>query len=351
MAERGLDGKTLLVTGGCGFIGSNLIHHLLDRYPDCRIINLDKLTYAGNPENLRDIESDPRYTFVRGDIRDRETVGELMGGVQGVLHLAAETHVDRSILDAGEFVLTDVYGTFVLLEAARDSDLEFFLHVSTDEVYGSRDKGFFRETDPINPSSPYAASKAGADRLAHAYVVTYGLPVIIVRPSNNYGPFQYPEKFIPLFTTNALEDRALPLYGDGSNVRDWLFVGDHCRALDLVCRKGGLGEVYNIGANAEVPNLEVAKEIVALLGKPEGLIRLVEDRAGHDRRYALECRKIRDLGWAPKKSFPEGLKETVAWYRDCPEWWGRIKHSDGDFKDFQEKYYKNRFGSGSTGGK
>lgn len=342
MADRSLDGRTLLVTGGCGFIGSNLIHYLLERYPDCRIINLDKLTYAGNPENLRDIEHDPRYTFVHGDIRDRETVRKILPQARGVLHLAAETHVDRSILDAGEFVLTDVFGTFVLLEAAREADLDFFLHVSTDEVYGSRDEGFFREEDPIQPSSPYAASKAGADRLAHAYFVTYGLPVIIVRPSNNYGPFQYPEKFIPLFITNALEDQSLPLYGDGSNVRDWLYVEDHCRALDLVCRKGRPGEVFNIGANQEVPNLEVAREILRLLGKPEDLIRQVRDRAGHDRRYALDCRKIRELGWAPRKTFPEGLAETVAWYRNSPEWWGRIKHGDGDFQRFKNAYYKDR---------
>jgi len=342
MVDRSLSGKTLLVTGGCGFIGSNLIHYLLDRYPDLRIINLDKLTYAGNPENLRDVENDPRYTFVRGDIRDRETVEGLMSRVQGVLHLAAETHVDRSIVDAGEFVLTDVYGTFVLLEAVRGAELEFFLHVSTDEVYGSRDDGLFRKIDSINPSSPYAASKAGADRLAHAYVVTYGLPVIIVRPSNNYGPYQYPEKFIPLFTTNALEDRPLPLYGDGSNVRDWLFVGDHCRALDLVCRKGEPGEVYNIGANEEVRNIDVARRILTHLDKPEKLIRRVRDRAGHDRRYALDCGKIRELGWAPKKSFSQGLEETVTWYRDSPDWWGRIKHGDRDFKDFQDRYYKDR---------
>ena len=342
MAERSVAGKTVLVTGGAGFIGSNLIHFLLHTYPDCRIINLDKLTYAGNPDNLKGIEQDPRYEFVLGDIRDRDTVIPLFERADMVVHLAAETHVDRSIVDAGEFVLTDVYGSFVLFEALRRSRVEAFLHVSTDEVYGSRDEGFFSEGDPLNPSSPYAASKAGADRLGHSYVVTYGLPIIIIRPSNNYGPFQYPEKFIPLFVTNALEDKPLPLYGRGVNVRDWLHVEDHCRAIDLILRRGVLGEAYNVGANAEVQNIEVAERIVALLEKPKDLITFVQDRLGHDRRYALDCTKLHRLGWRPARRFAEGLEKTVAWYRDNPEWWHKIKHQSEEFKRFHESYYRGR---------
>lgn len=342
MAERNPDGQTFLITGGAGFIGSNLIHYLLRTYPDCRIINLDKLTYAGNLENLRDVEKDPRYEFVQGDIRDREAVIPLFERANMVVHLAAETHVDRSIVDAGEFVLTDVYGSFVLFEALRESDVSIFLHISTDEVYGSRDSGFFREEDPLNPSSPYAASKAGADRLAYSYVVTYGLPITILRPSNNYGPFQYPEKFIPLFATHALENKPLPLYGKGTNVRDWLFVEDHCRAMDLVLRRGRLGEVYNVGAQAEVPNLEVAERIVDILGKPRELITFVQDRLGHDLRYALDCSRIHELGWRPLQAFDQGLDLTVAWYRSHEDWWRRLKYQSEDFKKFHESYYKDR---------
>jgi len=339
---RSLDGKTLLITGGAGFIGSNLIHFMLKRFSHIKIINLDKLTYAGNLENLRDIENDPRYEFIHGDIRDNKLVEKLFRKVNGVIHLAAETHVDRSILDAGEFVLTDVYGSFVLFEALRRVDIDFFLHVSTDEVYGSRDEGFFTEDDPINPSSPYAASKAGADRLAHAYNVTYGLPILILRPSNNFGPYQYPEKFIPLFTTNALEDQALPLYGEGTNVRDWLYVEDHCWAIELVIRKGTTGEVYNVGANCEVQNIAVAYRILETLKKPRSLIKSVPDRLGHDRRYALDCRKIHALGWEPEHSFEEALSATVTWYRDHPEWWKAIKGKSKSFKSFYNEYYKNR---------
>ena len=299
---RSLDGKTILVTGGAGFIGSNFVRYLLGRHPTTRVINLDKLTYAGNLENLKDLERDPRYEFVRADIRDIEAIAGVMDRVQGVVHFAAETHVDRSILDAGEFVLTDVHGTWVLLEALRRAPwVEFFLHVSTDEVYGSRDKGFFRETDPLNPSSPYSASKVGADRMVNAYWVTYGVPVIIIRPSNNFGPYQYPEKFIPLFTTNALEGKGLPLYGKGENVRDWLFVEDCCRAVETLVLRGKPGEAYNAGANHEVKNIVVAERILALLGKPKSLIKFVPDRLGHDRRYAVDCVKIHSLGWKAGK--------------------------------------------------
>ena len=340
--ERRIEDQTLLVTGGAGFIGSNFIHYMLQHYPRCRLINLDKLTYAGNLDNLKDVEEDPRYEFIHGDIRDRELVRKIFKRVQGVVHFAAETHVDRSILDAGEFVLTDVFGTFVLLEALKNSDVEFFIHVSTDEVYGSREKGYFKEDDPLCPSSPYAASKAGADRLAYAYCVTYGLPVIILRPSNNFGPNQYPEKFIPLFVTNALEEKTLPLYGKGTNVRDWLYVEDNCHAIDLVMRKGKVGEAYNIGANNEVQNITVAERIVDLLGKPKNLIKLVPDRLGHDKRYALDCRKIRALGWKPETKFDEALSSTVRWYKENPDWWRKIKEKSKDFKAFYTKYYRHR---------
>lgn len=345
MAEvRAIENLALLVTGGAGFIGSNFIHFMLKHYSSCRIINLDKLTYAGNPDNLKNIEHDPRYKFIHGDIRDRELVRKIFKDVQGVIHFAAETHVDRSILDAGEFVLTDVYGSFVLLEALKDSgsDVEFFLHISTDEVYGSCDEGCFKEDDPLSPSSPYAASKAGADRLAYSYWVTYGLPIIILRPSNNFGPYQYPEKFIPLFVTNALEGKTLPLYGRGTNVRDWLYVEDNCRALDLVMRKGEIGEAYNIGANNEIQNITVAQRIVELLGKRESLIKFVPDRLGHDRRYALDCQKIRTLGWKSETGFDEALASTVVWYRENTAWWRKIKDKSKNFKDFYAKYYRNR---------
>jgi dTDP-glucose 4,6-dehydratase len=341
--KRRMDGKTLLVTGGAGFIGSNFIHFMLRRYPDTRIVNLDKLTYAGNLDNLADIACEVRHEFIHGDIRDKELVRGIFERVQGVVHFAAETHVDRSILDAGEFVLTDVFGTFVLLEALRRAPrVEFFLHVSTDEVYGSRDRGFFRESDSLNPSSPYAASKAGADRLTFAYHVTYGLPVMIVRPSNNYGPFQHPEKFIPLFVTNALEGKSLPLYGKGTNVRDWLFVEDNCRAIELVMLRGALGEVYNVGANDERRNVDVARRIVGILGKKRNLIKPVLDRQGHDRRYALNCAKIRSLGWAPETPFEKGLRQTISWYVENEPWWRRIKEKSADYRDFIERYYRER---------
>jgi dTDP-glucose 4,6-dehydratase len=340
---RTIEDRTLLVTGGAGFIGSNFIHYLLKHHLSSRIINLDKLTYAGNLDNLKDVEKDPRYEFIYGDIRDRKLVREIFERVQGVVHFAAETHVDRSILDAGEFILTDVYGSFVLFEALKAAPhVEFFLHISTDEVYGSRDKGYFKEDDPLSPSSPYAASKAGADRLAYAYTVTYSLPIIILRPSNNFGPYQYPEKFIPLFVTNALEDKSLPLYGKGTNVRDWLYVEDHCRAIELVIQRGRRGEVYNIGANKEVQNITIAERILALLGKPRNLIHFVPDRLGHDKRYALDCSKIRTLGWKPETEFEQALALTVRWYQENTDWWRKIKERSRDFKNFYEAYYRHR---------
>ncbi len=341
--ERQIDGKTLLVTGGAGFIGSNFIHYLLKKYPQAKVVNLDKLTYAGNLDNLRSVEKEPHYRFVKGDVRDQAVIRELYTKVQGVVHFAAETHVDRSILDAGEFVLTDVFGTFVLLDALKSAPhIEFFLHVSTDEVYGSRDEGFFAEGDALNPSSPYAASKAGADRLAYAYHITYGLPVIILRPSNNFGPYQYPEKFIPLFVTHALEGKALPLYGKGTNVRDWLYVEDNCRGVDLLMRRGKIGEAYNIGAGNEVRNIHVAEKICDLLGKSRSLIKFVPDRLGHDRRYALDCSRIRALGWTPTADFDEALASTVRWYRDNEEWWRKIIERSRSFQSFYNEYYKER---------
>lgn len=343
MTEHNFDGKTLLVTGGAGFIGSNFIRFLLGRHAGVRIINLDKLTYAGNLDNLRDVEADPRYEFVHGDIRDRDLVARLFPRVQGIVHFAAETHVDRSIIDAGEFVLTDVHGSFVLFETLKASPhVEFFVHISTDEVYGSRDEGFFRETDPVAPSSPYAASKAGADRLAYAYHVTYGLPIVILRPSNNFGPYQYPEKFIPLFVTNALEGKTLPLYGQGTNVRDWLYVGDNCRAIEIAALRGEAGEAYNVGAGNELRNIEVAGRICDLLGRPRDLIKLVPDRLGHDRRYAVDWGKMRGLGWAPETPFDAGLEATVRWYERNHPWWEAIKNRSRDFKAFYEQYYKDR---------
>jgi len=342
-ADRILDGKTILVTGGAGFIGSNFIRLMLARYPKARIVNLDALTYAGNLDNLLDVQCDPRYEFIQGDIRDKKLVAGVFEHVQAVFHFAAETHVDRSIVDAGEFVLTDVFGTFTLLEALRNAPhIEFFVHASTDEVYGSRDEGFFKETDSLNPSSPYAASKAGADRLAYAYHVTYGLPVIIVRPSNNYGPYQFPEKFIPLFATNAMEGKSLPLYGKGLNVRDWLFVEDNCLGIELAGRRGAFGEAYNIGANDEHKNIDVAKRIVKLVGKSRDLIKFVPDRLGHDRRYALNCRKLRALGWRTEVPFEAGLERTVKWYVENEAWWRKIKERSTEFKSFYETYYKDR---------
>ncbi len=329
----------ILVTGGAGFIGSNLVHYLLKNYKEIEITNLDKLTYAGNLENLKDLMDDKRHRFVKGDIRDRELVRELLKEKDIVIHLAAETHVDRSILYPEDFIYTDIVGTFVLLDEAKNSKIKIFLHVSTDEVYGSIEEGSFNEDSPLNPSSPYSASKAGADRLAYSYFKTFSVPVIILRPCNNYGPYQFPEKFIPLFITNALEEKELPLYGDGKNVRDWLFVLDCCRAIDFVLNHGKIGEVYNIGASQEVENIYVAKRILQLTGKPESLLKFVKDRPAHDRRYSLEWSKIRNLGWSPKIRIEEGLEITVDWYRENFSWWKKIKEESEEFRKFYKSYY------------
>jgi dTDP-glucose 4,6-dehydratase len=333
----------VLVTGGAGFIGSNFVRYALAAHPDWHVTTLDKLTYAGRLENLRDVIDDPRHTFVHGDIADRTVAAPLVAAANHVVHFAAETHVDRSLMSAGEFITTDVFGTFVLLEAAREARaLERFVQISTDEVYGSVPTGASRETDELKPRNPYSASKAGADRLAYSYWATYGVPVIITRASNNYGPNQFPEKVIPLFITNALDNVPLPLYGDGLNVRDWLHVEDHCRAIDLLLERGTPGEVYNIGGGNEVANVDLTRRILALVDRPGSLIKLVTDRPGHDRRYCLDTSKLRGLGWRPEQEFERGLADTVRWYRENEWWWRPIKEQDAAFKQYHEAQYGSR---------
>jgi len=325
-SERSLDGKTILVTGGAGFIGSHFIHMMLRRHSGTRVINLDKLTYAGNLDNLSDIQDDSRYEFILGDIRDKALVRRVFARVQGVVHFAAETHVDRSIYDAGEFVLSNVHGTYTLLDALRAFPaVEFFIHISTDEVYGSRTGRAARESDALQPSSPYAASKAGADHLARAFHVTYGLPAVVLRPSNTYGPCQFPEKLIPLFLTNALEGKTIPVFGDGLNVRDWLYVDDHCLAVEAAILKGRSGCVYNVGGGVELTNIEVARRILAAVDASPELIQFVPDRPGHDRRYAMDSGLIRALGWEPETPFADGLKKTVRWYASNRSWWRKVR--------------------------
>jgi dTDP-glucose 4,6-dehydratase len=332
----------LLVTGGAGFIGSNFIRHILKEHPGWHIVNLDKLTYAGNLENLKDVEDNPRYRLVRGDIADRELVDRLFREEKFdlVANLAAESHVDRSILDPVPFIETNLKGTQVLLEVARQHGIRKFLQVSTDEVYGSLgpDDPPFTEESPIRPNSPYSASKAAADLMCRAYFVTYGLPVVITRCSNNYGPYQHPEKFIPTIILNALADKPIPVYGDGQNVRDWIHVEDHCRALDLVLQKGQVGEVYNIGAKNEHNNLDIVKTILRLMNKPESLITFVKDRPGHDRRYAIEPSKIEAaLSWQPRVDFTSGLKDLITWYIEHRPWWERVK--SGEYRIYAARWY------------
>ncbi len=334
--------QTILVTGGAGFIGSNFVRYMLNKYSDYRIIVLDALTYAGNRENLIEFEKSPRYLFYHGDISDAQVVDNLMSNVDAVVNFAAETHVDRSILEAGKFIDTDVRGTFVLLEAAKKYGIERFLHISTDEVYGSIENGSFKETDPLMPNSPYSASKAGGDLLVRSYFKTYGLPVLITRSSNNYGPYQYPEKLIPLFVTNAIDNLPLPLYGDGKNVRDWIYVEDNCAAIDLVLHKGEIGEIYNIGGGNERENIFITHFILDYLQKPKSLIKPVADRPGHDRRYSVDTSKIRALGWAPKWSLEDGLKQTIDWYVENEAWWRKIKEKQEEYKRFYEAHYANR---------
>ena len=314
----------LLVTGGAGFIGSNFARHVLTTSDD-QVTILDALTYAGNRANLVDLEADPRLRFVHGDICDRELVASLMPGHDAVVHFAAESHVDRSIVAPDAFVRTNCDGTNVLCDVAGRSEIQKFVHVSTDEVYGSIDTGSFTESSPLAPSSPYSASKAGSDLIALAHHRTHGLPVVITRSSNNYGPYQYPEKLIPLFITNLLEGRPVPVYGDGLNVRDWCHVEDNCAAIDLVLRQGATGEIYNIGAGHETTNLDLTHLVLAAMGKGPEAIEFVDDRLGHDRRYSLDATRVRTLGWSPRRSLEEGIVQTVDWYRSHPEWWQPLR--------------------------
>ncbi|NQU77307.1 dTDP-glucose 4,6-dehydratase [Candidatus Falkowbacteria bacterium] len=332
----------LLITGGAGFIGSNFIHYILEKYPDYEVVNLDKLTYAGNLDNLKDIEDDARYKFVKGDIADEKVVGEVVKGVDAIVNFAAESHVDRSLYDPGSFIKTDVYGTWVLLEAVKKFGIKKYLQVSTDEVYGDIETGFSKESDYLNPSSPYSASKAGGDMQVLASRRTFDLPVLITRSTNNYGPFHYPEKIIPLFITNCLEDKELPVYDGGTQIRDWLYVLDNCRGIDTVLHKGTLGEIYNIGANQEpeITNLELTKTILKLTGKDESLMKHVTGlRPGHDQRYAVDCSKIKALGWKSEVSFEEGIKKTVLWFKNNEEWWKKIKN--GEYLEYYKKHYKS----------
>ena len=335
--------RKLLVTGGAGFIGSNFINYMLESYPDCYITNLDLLTYAGNLENLSSICDDNRYDFIKADIADFPRICDIVRtGYDAIINFAAESHVDRSIENPGVFVRTNVLGTQSLLEAAKQYGVNKFLQVSTDEVYGSLGpEGYFTETTPLSPSSPYSASKAAADHLVQAYGHTFGLWVNITRCSNNYGPYQFPEKLIPLLITNALEDKSLPIYGDGLNVRDWLHVTDHCRAIDLVLRQAKSGENYNIGGNNERTNLEIVTTVLKYMNKPESLITFVKDRLGHDRRYAINASKIkRDLGWEPECTFEHSMDKIIEWYCNNLEWWQKIK--SGEYINYYQRMYSNR---------
>jgi dTDP-glucose 4,6-dehydratase len=336
--------KHVLVTGGAGFIGSNFVRYLFRARRGLRVTVLDKLTYAGNLENLADLRSARGFRFVRGDICDARLLDELLPGVDVVYNFAAETHVDRSILEGGSFVRTDVLGTYAILQRSLKHRVGRFVQISTDEVYGSIARGKFREGDPMRPNSPYSASKSGGDLLVRSFFKTHGLPAVVTRSSNNYGPYQHPEKFIPLFVTNAIEGKPLPLYGHGRNVRDWIYVEDNCRAIELVARAGEPGEVYNIGGGEERSNIEIARRIVELVGAAPELLVHVADRPGHDRRYALDCRKIRALGFRPRVGFEEGLERTVRWYRRNESWWRPVK--EGRFKRYYARLYRERLRGG-----
>jgi dTDP-glucose 4,6-dehydratase len=332
--------RKVLITGGAGFIGSNFIRFLLRARSAMHVTVLDKLTYAGNLDNLRGFMGRGDFDFVRGDICDARLLDRLLPGIDVIYNFAAETHVDRSILEAGSFVRTDVLGTYTLLQRALKARVPRFVQISTDEVYGSIARGSFRESDAVQPNSPYSASKSGADLLVRAFCATYGFPAVITRSSNNYGPWQHPEKFIPLFVTNAIEGKPLPVYGDGKNVRDWIYVEDNCRAIELVARRGKVGEVYNIGAGEEHPNIEIARKIIELTGAEEALLTFVSDRPGHDRRYSVDSRKIRRLGWRPRVGFAEGLERTVRWYAKNELWWRPVK--EGSFRRYYAKLCRSR---------
>jgi dTDP-glucose 4,6-dehydratase len=332
----------MLITGGCGFIGSNFIRHILAAEPDVTVVNFDALTYAGNLANLADLDGHPRYRFVRGDVTDRAAVEAAAAGADSILHFAAESHVDRSIMDSAPFLRTNVLGTQVLLDVARAAGVRRYVQVSTDEVYGSLGPtGLFTEETPLAPNSPYAASKAAADLLVRSYVHTFGFPAVITRCSNNYGPYQFPEKIIPLFISNLQRDEPVPVYGDGLQVRDWIHVNDHCAAVHRVWRQGRVGEVYNVGGRCERTNLELTNALLDVMGKPRSLVRYVKDRPGHDRRYAIDCSKIeRELGWEPRVPFAEGLRQTVEWYRHHADWVAGIR--TGEYLNYCERQYGPR---------
>jgi len=331
----------LLVTGGAGFIGSNFIRHILNKYPGYKIINLDKLTYRGNLDNLRDIENDPRYGFVKGDVCDKKVVDQLVSKrPDAIIHMAAETHVDRSIMDSKIFIETDIIGTQTLLEAVKKYSISRYIQISTDEVYGSIDQGSFTEESHIQPNNPYSSAKAGADLVVRAYHQTYDLPILITRSSNNFGPYQYPETIIPLFATNLLEDKKIPVYGDGQQVRDWLYVLDNCEGIDRVLHYGQIGEVYNIGGSNERTNLEITNIILEHLNKDENSIEYVDDRLGHDRRYSIDSSKLQNLGWQPKYNFEDAMFNTIQWYRENGSWWKHLK--SGEYLKYYKKQYSNR---------
>ena len=333
--------KTLLITGGCGFIGSNFIHYVLAKYPEYRVVNLDKLTYAGNPANLIELADDDRYRFVEGDICDPGTVGPLVAEADIVVNFAAESHVDRSIMGGAEFVQTNFNGTYTLLDSAVEHGIERFHQISTDEVYGSINEGAWTEEWPLAPRNPYSSTKASAELLVRAYHITHGLPVVTTRASNNIGPFQNPEKRVPLYISNAIDDLPLPVYGDGSQVRDHLYVEDHCSAIDLVLHQGEIGEIYNVGGENDATGLEVAKVILKRLGKDESLLTFVTDRSGHDQRYALDSSKVQALGWQPASDFRVAMERTVDWYVENESWWREIKERQ-DYKDYYQRNYGNR---------
>jgi len=329
----------LLITGGAGFIGSNFIRYIFKKYPDYKIINLDKLTYAGNLDNLIDVEHLSNYKFVKSDICNQNIVSELAKESDVIVNFAAETHVDRSIFSPGSFIQTDIFGTYTLLEAVKKYNKKY-IHISTDEVYGSIEHGSFNEQSPCRPNSPYSASKASADLLIRSYIVTYGVSAIIIRPSNNFGPYQYPEKMIPLFITNVIDNIKLPVYGDGLYIRDWLYVIDNCRAIDIILHKGIWGEIYNVSAGNEITNIELTKKILELLNTPETFIEYVKDRPGHDRRYSIDSTKLKtELGWQPQYKFDDALRETVEWYKKNRTWWSKIKHISKEYKEFYKKQY------------
>ena len=334
--------NTIMVTGGAGFIGSNFARMMLEKYPQYHILVYDKLTYAGNPENVRDLQGHPRFIFIAGDIADADKVESTIRefGVDAIVNFAAETHVDRSIMDPGSFIQTNVFGVYTLLEATRKLGVERMLHVSTDEVYGAVHEGSSTEEDKLEPRSPYSASKASGDLLCQAYHVTHGTHVVVTRGSNTYGPRQYPEKLLPLFITNALEDKSLPVYGDGKYVRDWMYVLDHCEGIDLVLHKGQAGKIYNVGGGNERENMTVIYAILDLLDKPRSLIQYVKDRPGHDLRYSVDTTRLKALGWSPRWSLDDGLRATVEWYANNPEWWKKIK--SGEFAEYYARMYGER---------